>query len=96
MGGTIKQNRAINWGHLESCHLPFSARRFASIQKYVAQGVKHCQCVIPTEDAEVLCTGVCPLIWERVTPVVCCVREGMLNKRLFVWIKWWKVLSWRC
>ena len=59
MGGTIKQNRAINWGHLESCHFPFCARLFASIQKYIAQGVIRCQCcVIPIEDAEVLCTGV--------------------------------------
>lgn len=59
MGGTVKQNRAINWGHLESCHFPFCAWLFASAQKYVAQAVIRCQrCVIPTEDTEVLCTGV--------------------------------------
>lgn len=53
MGGTIKQNRAINWGHLESCHFPFCARLFASIQMY---SVTHCQCcVIP---AEVPCTRI--------------------------------------
>lgn len=53
MGGTIKQNRAINWGHLESCHFPFCARLFASIQKY---SVIHCECcVIP---AEVPCTRI--------------------------------------
>lgn len=58
MGGTIKQNRAINWGHLESCHFPFCARLFASIQKYAAQGGMRCQCcAIPTEGAEVICTG---------------------------------------
>jgi len=59
MGGTIKQNRAINWGHLESCHFPFCARLFASTQKRVAQGATHRQRgVTPTEGAKVLRTGV--------------------------------------
>lgn len=67
MGGTIKQNRAINWGHLESCHFPFCARLFASIQKY---SVVHCQCcVIPAEVPCTriklsICTGMPTPIWR--------------------------------
>lgn len=86
MGGSIKQSRAINWGHLESCHPLCCARLFASTQKYTAEGRRDCWLHpgVPSRDAEVLCVsqrclmGVCARTPQSTSP---CVG-----------IKWWMEL----
>lgn len=97
MGGTIKQNRAINWGHLESCHFPFCARLFASIQKY---SVIHCQCCAWFLPRCLAPGWSCPYVQGCLTAALCLGRHTQHETFLFIWIKWWKervmarVLSW--
>lgn len=101
MGGTIKQNRAINWGHLESCHFPFCARLFASIQKVCCSG---CDALSMLCDSYRGCWGALhrdvSIRTECLTPVLCTGRHIQQKSFLFIWIKWWKepvmasVLSW--